>query len=159
MKVQMVPVPGKNPGVNIQGPHVTSLVWHLFSYSINSNRMDCPWYKARIKAGAFFQGGSFSDRGEWVFIEFWKPTQAEDYLNLINAALVYVTDDGKPKRIHVKDPSNEMHKWVIGLTSFYDTQATRVNDGWIIDYIDAMQLTTIVEKSLQNPGVFSPFEE
>lgn len=159
MKVEMVPNSGKGLGINIYGPQVTPLVWKLFDYSISSNRIDCPWYRARTKASAFFQGGSNSPKGKWVFIEFWRPEHAGDYMDLINNALSYVTDDGKPKRIQMVTSDVALKRWVNPLANFYEvTIVEESDDKWIIEYNDPLMLTSIVEKSLKNPGVFSPMD-
>lgn len=155
MKVEMTQQPAKNPGINIHGPQVTELVWELFRYSIAANRIDCPWYKARQEAGAFFQGGSDKPDG-WVFIEFWSPTKSNGYVNLINRALAFVDDEGKPVEVRAVIRSEATRKFIAGLTHFYDCPI-EVKDG--VAYFtpnNAAMITTMVEKNLLWGNTFNP---
>jgi hypothetical protein len=77
------PIPGKNPGLMLDGPYVTENVWRVFNRMINSNSMTCPLYHARQRAGAFFQGGSNDPNGRFVFIEFWQSDYGE-FVRLAN---------------------------------------------------------------------------
>lgn len=155
MKVEMTPQPGKGPGINIHGPQVTEFVWKLFSYSISANRIDCPWYKARQEAGAFFQGGS-DKPDNWVFIEFWKPDTAFHYVNLINRALAFVDDTGVPVEVRGVIDTEEKRKWVSGLITFYDVESEFDNGVVTFTPKDPLMVTSLVEKNIQWGNTFNP---
>lgn len=126
MFVQVEPVSGHNPGIHIYGKHVTEIVHQVFAISINANHRDDPWYHARQKAGAFFQGGSDKPKGEWVFIEFWKPETADTYVDMINQVLKFVDDQGQPKELTFKINDCEKYARLQGLLSFYETTWVKV---------------------------------
>lgn len=155
MKVEMTPQPGKGPGINIHGPQVTEFVWKLFSYSISANRIDCPWYKARQEAGAFFQGGS-DKPNNWVFIEFWKPDTAFHYINLINRVLAFVDDDGIPVEVRGVIDTEEKRKWVSGLITFYEVESEFDNGVVTFTPKDPLMVTSLVEKNIQWGNTFNP---
>lgn len=154
MKVEMTQQHAKNHGININGKHVTELVWELFRYSIVANRLDCPWYKARQEAGAFFKSGS--DKPDyWVTIEFENPTKANGYVNLINRALAFVDDEGKA--VQVQAVANEPTlKFIIGLTHFYACPI-ELKDGVVYFTPNhPSMITTLVEKNLLWGNTFNP---
>lgn len=156
MQVKMTPQHMKGPGINIHGPQVTPLVWDLFNYSIASNRIDCRWYKARQAASAFFQGGSDRRFGEWVFIEFWHPDTAADYMDLINAALAFVDDAGRPKVVTFDSDDEELRRWFNGFTTFYEFPVTNTGEtSCTFIPTDALAITTLVEKGFTHPTIFT----
>jgi hypothetical protein len=95
------PQPGKGPGINIHGKHVTESVHQIFSRFMNSNRYACEYYKAREGSGAFFQGGSDAPTGEWVFIEFWQGSWVK-FRHLLKRRLNLLDNNGNPLPITVQ---------------------------------------------------------
>ena len=156
MKVEITPQHMKGPGINIQGPHVTMMVWELFNYSMMANRIDCPWYKARQKASAFFQGGSDRPSGEWVFIEFWSPTQTDDYLNLINAALAFLDENGRAVDVMFDSEDESLVKLFKAFANFYEYPLTATGKtGYTFTPKDSNAITTMVEWGIKYPGIFT----
>lgn len=155
MKVEMTPQPGKGPGINIHGPQVTEFVWKLFSYSISANRIDCPWYNARQKAGAFFQGGS-DKPSNWVFIEFWKPDTAFHYVNLVNRALAFVDDQGLPVLTNGRICGESFIKRFKGLMNFYECEYYQNGNVFTFTPNSAILVTTLVEWNIMEGNTFNP---
>lgn len=122
MKCEIVAVAGKNPGIEIYGNHVTPLVHEVFSISMASNHMDDPWYHARKKANAFFQGGHGQPEGKWVFIEFWAPEHAATYVDMINEVLEFVDDQGCAKELTFKIEDRKVYDHVKGMLDFYEVE-------------------------------------
>lgn len=101
IKIPVLPQPGKGPGINIYGKHVTESVHQIFSRFMNANRYGCEYYKAREGCTAFFQGGFDAPTGEWVFIEFWNHNWLT-FRTLLKRRLNLLDNDGKPLEITVK---------------------------------------------------------
>lgn len=155
MKVEITPQHGKNPGININGPQITDIVWQIFNYSIGANRYECPWYKARQEAGAFFQGGSGENTG-WIFIELWQPAQGHKYLNMINRALAFVDDNGVPVQVKAYVADEAKRNFIAGLTSFYECDVTFENKVATFTPNSASMITTLVEKNIEWGNTFNP---
>lgn len=82
-KFNMQPVPGKGPGIVMFGDYVTDRVKHAVRMVMNDSYIDSPVYKARSDASAFFQG----DQDKFVFIEFWTPSKADEFVQILNDAV------------------------------------------------------------------------
>lgn len=72
------------PGLIFSGSVATPEL-HAFLQRSLTNMMNDPWYKVHQEAGAFFQGGSDNPNGGWFYIEFWKPSGAQAYVDKLNA--------------------------------------------------------------------------
>ncbi|ARV76888.1 hypothetical protein PHABIO_257 [Pseudomonas phage Phabio] len=155
MKVEITPQHGKNPGININGPQITDIVWQIFNYSIGSNRYECPWYKARQEAGAFFQGGSGENTG-WIFIELGQPAHGFKYLNMINRALAFVDDNGEPVKVRAIVDTDIKRKYIAGLTRFYECSVTYEKNVATFTPNDSAMITAMVEKNIEWGNTFTP---
>lgn len=79
--------PHSNPAVILTGEHhATSLARETVKRCL-TNYMDDKFYHLHQSAGAFFQGGSREDDGEYIYVEFWKPTGAQAWLDAFNEEL------------------------------------------------------------------------
>lgn len=85
MAFQLVAHPnhGKGLGVQMHGKYVTEMVWNKVREIMANNWTTDPVYIAKKKAGAFFQGGSNTHVGEWIFLEFWN-NDYEEFMRLLN---------------------------------------------------------------------------
>lgn len=101
--IEVKPQHMKGPGINIHGKHVTRSVHQIFSRILRSNHIHCPFYKARNKCTAFFQGGHDRPDDEWVFIEFWGSDYL-DFVQIIRKFINYLDNDGQPMPITYSFP-------------------------------------------------------
>lgn len=60
-----------------------------------NNQMGSEDYRYSRKAGAFLQGGSNLKKG-WIFIEFWDPRGAEDFVRYANKKIEELQTDNAP---------------------------------------------------------------
>jgi len=152
IKIPVKPQPGKGPGINIYGKHVTESVHQIFSRFMRSQYYTCEYYKARQKCNAFFQGGFDAPDGEWVFIEFWGSDWTE-FRTLLKRRLNLLDNDGKPLEITVKfDPlSTKAVEAADGIHNFMEGwyQPDRRDEG-LMTYIpkdgaDALYVIEMIE--------------
>jgi hypothetical protein len=109
IEIKVKPQHGKGPGINIHGKHVTESVHQIFSRVMRSNHMDSPFYKARQKCSAFFQGGYDEPKGEWLFIEFWGSDYL-DFVQIIRRFVNYLDNEGNPLPITYSFPADQREK-------------------------------------------------
>lgn len=72
------------PGLTISGPEATPELHNFIKTECLTNWMDKPGYKVNKEAGAYFQGGSENPKGQYIFIEFWKPKGAQAFVDFVN---------------------------------------------------------------------------
>lgn len=109
IEIKVKPQPGKGPGINIHGKHVTESVHQIFSRVMRANHMDSPYYKARQKCTAFFQGGYDEPKGEWLFIEFWGSDYL-DFVQIIRKLVNYLDNEGNPLPITYSFPEEQRER-------------------------------------------------
>lgn len=68
----------------IYGIDATEKLHELVRYQMLTNLTTAKGYELSQAAGAFFQGGSHDPKGEWIYIEFWKPQGAQAWIDHLN---------------------------------------------------------------------------
>jgi hypothetical protein len=58
-------------------------IHRLIRNTITNQYMDTEEYRVSQNSGAFLQGGSNLEGG-WIFVEFWKPKGAHEFVEYIN---------------------------------------------------------------------------
>ena len=71
------------PGFIIDGQDATPELGYFLRRTLTNLTTD-HWYKIHQEAEAFFQGGSNDFKGQWFYIEFWKPKGAQAYIDKLN---------------------------------------------------------------------------
>ena len=82
--------PQGTAGLIISGPLATPEL-HEFLCGMFTNRMPDIRYELHQTAGAFFQRGRPTQMDERFYIEFWRPSGAEAFLDYINTNFVQPT--------------------------------------------------------------------
>ena len=72
------------PGLIISGKAANQEIHAFITNLVMCNFTDDVKYKIKSDAGAFFQGGSNMPDGEYIYIEFWKPSDAQAFVDYIN---------------------------------------------------------------------------
>ncbi|QBJ02883.1 hypothetical protein MZD04_gp357 [Pseudomonas phage Psa21] len=118
IEIKVKPQHGKGPGINIHGKHVTESVHQIFSRVMAANHIHSPFYKARTKCSAFFQGGYDAPKDNWVFIEFWG-SDYMDFVQIIRKYINYLDNAGNPLPITYSFPierrseAEDIHHYVL----------------------------------------------
>lgn len=71
------------PGLIFNGEVATVKLHEFLKGTLTTYTTDS-WYKVHKDAGAFFQGGINEPNGKWFYIEFWKPSGAQAYVDKLN---------------------------------------------------------------------------
>lgn len=73
-----------NASLVIYGEHATEHLHTFIRVYALTNLMTSPGYKINQEAGAFFQGGFADPKGQFIYIEFWKPKGAQAFVDYVN---------------------------------------------------------------------------
>ena len=68
----------------VYGEHASEHLHTFIRAHALTNLMTHPGYQINKNAGAFFQGGHADPKGQFIYIEFWRPGGAQAFVDYVN---------------------------------------------------------------------------